>query len=704
MRRSLLTIAFRSVRRAGVRSLLYLLVGVVVGCGLQAPILAANLRQREADRLAELSTEPVGPEARGIEQKYGRHSILLLQFPVNNGPHPPGMPRPLKQREAWLSPGLNALADSDATLSSWFREYQVKVLPASATSGAGDLKAYLADDDQGGPSYASGLPRLSAQAEAIGSYQLLGFILFGAVPALAMLLVASRFGHLLRTRRFWSLRTIGVSARTARLLLGFEFAAPMTLGCLLALIAPQLAASSTLSVPLVGRRLYGQDMQLTPYQLVAVLLLAITTALITGSRFRERAATLPRWSTYLPVLPFVLGGILTTWTWLQPRPNDPVRTAAVLFLAVGLPRAVELLASRFALALGHIRGGPVWLVATRSTAVDPRSAGRIAGLIGAGVFAVGIAGPVATATTSPLPELTNAANSDGGPGMLVRADTLDGSRFPIDAVPPGALPVAGLWPARQGPPAPPTATALLATCAEIREMLEVNAEDCTGGPQVLSTDPTAPFEILELHGANGNKTTPIAFPTDRLSLPSDGRLGFEPTIVIPPSMAEVEGDAPYLTNLYGRVETVSRSFASFQAEVIGAAPGYRVENASTAVYQPDSTETWIVLGEMVVVAVVVVSALLGAISDRASRRPPSPLIVAGFSSRMLLVVRLAAVSVCALCGTALAVGSASAIVSAYGKVNGEDLLSAPFLLALAVTGVLLPLGCELVFSTFRRDV
>ena len=644
MHQSLLTIAIRSIRRAGMRSVLYLIVGAIVGLGLQAPVLAANVRQSEADRLGTLEAMPLDPQARGVIHHFGDNSVLLLQFPVHSGPPPPGMSRSLRAGEAWVSPALLRRIQAEEYLASWFRRYRVMHLPFDATASAGELKAYLADDGRVGPSYLSGTPLVSLPASPIGSYQLIGFGLFGLMPAAAMLLVASRFGHELRSRRLRALRTIGVSQRSARMLLGLELALPMSLGCLLALAAPRLFVNASISVPLVHRAFYASDSFLSPFQLMLVFLVTGAGAFTVGSQLRAETVSGRRYFAYLASMPFALGVLLTILTWLKPRPNDPARTAAVILLAAGLPRAVELGASLLARGLGHLRLGPIWLIVTRGTSVEPRAAGRLAGLVAAGLFASFVAGPVAAATTSSSPQWAKAARTAGQSTMLVRADSLDGSRFPATAVPAQMLPVAGLWLPGSGPPAPPAATALVATCSQIEELIDPTVTGCTGKPQLVRNPERTTITGMRLFGASQRSTIEMPATTSEISLRNDDALGFEPTAILPPALAIAGGEPLYLTNLFGQVTAQVQDFERVQSSVVGAAPGYRVESAFTAVYQPDSTVAWIILGEIIVVAIILLSGLLGALSDRTSRQSTSTLLVAGFSHRMTVVARLAAVA------------------------------------------------------------
>jgi hypothetical protein len=544
---------------------------------------------------------------------------------------------------------------------------------------------------------------VSAEAPPIGLYQLVGFGLFGALPAVALLLVASRFGHRVRMLRFRALRAVGVSRRSAQSILGVELAVPVALGALAGVFVPRLLAPETISLPLVDRLVYTADARLGPLQSVAVVLITGLAAFGAGAGAVDRPRHGLQVIVRLGLVVFGVGAALAATAWVNPRPNDPARTAAVVLLAAGLPGACETLASAVAAAASRVDLGPIWLVATRSVRIDPRSAGGVAGLAAAGVFAVAVAAPVAAATTEASPRWTTVAREAGDRSMLVRSDALDGSPFPIDHVPPTLLPVAGLWSPGSSPPAPPVATALVASCAQIQQIIDPSVRGCSGTPQRVAGAGIAEEPELLLFDETGTASALLApFSGPEIELAADDSLGFRPAVVIPPGAARPQGGEPYITNLYGRSRTDLSSFDDVQASVIGRVPSFRVESSYTAVYQPDSTAAWITLGQLVVVLTVLFAGLLSAASGRAVKLKAAPLLVAGFGRREVDRIRILAVLICSLAGASLAAGAALVVISGYGRVNGEDLVSGSALALLVLLGVVVPVATEVVFDRFVR--
>ncbi|MFF2353504.1 hypothetical protein ACFVVL_27410 [Kitasatospora sp. NPDC058115] len=743
-------VAWRTVLSRGARRRVALLtlVGAVAALGVLATFGAAAMQGRESARSGAMVPVFGPPPGFGGEPVFSRQGvaetgwtevehhhdgrrikIVRVADPDGRGPFPPGISAWPRPGQALVSPALDRLIHSTGSpLAEWFATVDTDVLPRTAVAGAGQLLAYVGVPpeelgtqqgpltgfgDRGGPGF--------------GWYPALGCMLFLVMPALALVLTASRFGRQVRTTRYQALRLLGLPAAHARLAGALESAAPVAAGALLAALAWPLLLPDTFALPVTGRRLFGADLHV-PAGRSALAVLGVTAlAAVLGAATAagsDRASRSVRFlkpvrltSPWVALL-FGAGLLLLAAAYARHKARDPLLWTAIVLLGAGLPSAAAWAGQWLARLLGRIEAGVVWLLAMRRLAADPQTRFRVAGMVGIAVFAVGAAQPVSQVMAQPNLPWAAAARAAGHTDLLARAETLEAVPLrlgePPDAVR-GPVPAVALWSPGQDPATRPAHTALVATCPQLETLLAGPLPDCTGGRMMLRTAdsphvggaPGAGGELI-LRSADRTRQASIPPVAGTLELPSGSDAPVEALMVLPPDDGALAAlGTPFLISTYMRIPVDAAAWESAGTWVVSSSPAYRLVNSYQLSEVLDGTGSWVLLGLTVAAAITVLGAVLTLAEDAGHRREWFALRALGIARRRLTAVQLTEALVTSTVTTALATLASTTVGLTYLRINEDHLDSnLPYILAAAggVSAVLVTAaaGSGLTLRTARR--
>ncbi|MFE7565157.1 hypothetical protein [Kitasatospora sp. NPDC057500] len=728
-------VAWRAVlsRQGRRRVVLLALVGMVASLGVLATFGAAAMQGREGARSG--ATVPVfGPQpgfggepvfsTRGaaetgwteLEHRYHGHLIKIVRIadPGGRGPLPPGITAWPRPGEALVSPALDRLIHvAGSPAAQWFAAVDTAVLPRQAVGSAGQLIAYVGVPPEDLGTQQGPLTGFGGDAgPGFGWYPALGCMLFLVMPALTLVLTASRFGRQVRTTRYQALRLLGLPAAHARLAGALESAAPVAAGALAAALAWPWLLPQMFKLPVTNRWLFGADLRvpagwsaLTVLG-VAALAAALGAATAAGSdrasrgvRFLKPVRLTSPWVALL----FGAGLLLLAVAYTRHKARDPLLWTAIVLLGAGLPSAAAWTGQQLARLLGRVEAGVVWLLAMRRLAADPQTRFRVAGMVGIAVFAVGAAQPASQVLAQPNLPWATAARADGHTDLLARAETLEAVPLrlgePPDAVR-GLVPAVALWSSGQDPSTRPAHTALVATCPQLEALLAGPLPDCTGGRMMLqSSGPSAAGgapgvggELL-LRSADRTRQADVPPAATTLKLPPGSDTPLEALMVLPPDdrvLAEL--GTPFLISTYMRIPADAAAWETVGNWVVSSSPAYRLVNSYQLSEVLDSTGSWVLLGLTVAAATTVLGALLTLAEDAGLRRDWFALRALGVARRRLTAVQLTEALVTSMVTTALATLASTTVGLTYLRINEDHLDSnLPYLLAAAggVTAVLI---------------
>ncbi|WP_406114932.1 hypothetical protein [Kitasatospora purpeofusca] len=743
-------VAWRTVlsRRARRRVVLLALVGAVAALGVVATFGAAAMQGRESARSGAMAPvfgpppgfggEPVfsrqGVAETGWTQVEHRHDgrrikIARVADPGGRGPLPPGIaawPRPGK---ALVSPALDRLIRSaDAPVAEWFATVDTEVLPQAAVGSAGQLLAYVGVPPeelgtQQGPLTGFG----ASGGPGFGWYPALGCMLFLVMPALALVLTASRFGRQVRTTRYQALRLLGLPAAHARLASALESAAPVAAGALAAALAWPWILPDMFALPVTGRWLFGADLHVPVWRSVLAVLgvtalaAALGAATAAGSdrasrsvRFLKPVRLTSPWVALL----FGAGLLLLAVAYTRHKARDPLLWSAIVLLGAGLPSAAAWTGQWLARLLGRVEAGVVWLLAMRRLAADPQTRFRVAGMVGIAVFAVGAAQPVSQVLAQPSLSWVAAARAAGHTDLLAKAETLEAVPLRLGAPPDavrGLVPAVALWSPGQDPATRPTQTALVATCPQLEALLAGPLPDCTGGRMMLRSSgssevagaPSVGGELL-LRSADRTRRASVLPVATTLALPAGSDTPVEALMVLPPDDgALAELGTPFVIATYMRIPVDAAAWETVGTWVVSSSPAYRLVNSYQLSEVLDSTGSWVLLGLTVAAAITVLGAVLTLAEDVGHRREWFALRALGTARRRLTAVQLTEALVTSTVTMALATLASITVGFAYLRINEDHLDSnLPYLLAAAggATAVLITTAASstLTLRTTRR--
>ncbi|EPH46141.1 hypothetical protein STRAU_0877 [Streptomyces aurantiacus JA 4570] len=319
------------------------------------------------------------------------HGIVYVE-PLKAGtPPPPGLSRWPRPGEVFLSPELARAAKDNNSLDRYGRyagpiDKQGLRSPSERLAYARPAHA-PADPTAASWQYITGFGQLFPMNQEIYPHtkaQTAGVIaVLMAVPALALLVVATRVGSATRDRRSHLVNALGASwAHRAVINVGEAFV-PAALGTLVTLVPAAVLLATDVRLPFTGYIVDATDLRHAWPQLIASLAasLVLTLLLVVALHRVQRTKTATRPSTYSSHLPkwrlaLCAAGVLAiAFSQYAPKgPDVAVFLAGTVLMWAMLPSAIAMLSvangKRIA-ASGYREGNPGRLIAGRWTAAHP---------------------------------------------------------------------------------------------------------------------------------------------------------------------------------------------------------------------------------------------------------------------------------------------------------------------------------------------
>ncbi|MFJ6740512.1 permease [Streptomyces sp. NPDC091279] len=319
------------------------------------------------------------------------HGVIYIEPLTADSPPPPGLARWPRPGEAFFSPELARAAEDFDSLDRYGR-YGGTIDPQGLRSPS-ERMAYVrpahppADPTAQSWQYITGFGRLFPMNQdtyphtAVETSGVIAVLL--AVPALALLVVATRVGSATRDRRSRLVNALGASwAHRAVINVG-EAVVPAAAGTAVVLLPAALLLATDVRLPITGYVIDVADTRRAWPELagalVVSLLLNLVLVVILHRVQRSRTATRPSMSTaHLPKwrLVLCLAGVLAI-AFSQYAPKGPdlaTFLAGTVLMWATLPSVVAQLCvvngNRIA-ARGHRDGNPGRLIAGRWTAAHP---------------------------------------------------------------------------------------------------------------------------------------------------------------------------------------------------------------------------------------------------------------------------------------------------------------------------------------------
>lgn len=693
-------------RRTAWRSTLTL----VAALGVIGTATAPTVVTRERGRLRELQATASSqrPRAAAVHQyrPNGERVVIVLVEPAGVASMP-GLDGSLPTGSVRLSPALAAAVDSDPTLAAWFPGRRLVDLGPEAVGTAGELTAFLGVPPGGaaaalGAQQGSVSPNLPAQ---FGAYQFVGFFIFLAVPALALLVLSARLGDETRRRRFAALRLVGMPGWAIRAALGVELAVAAVAGVAIAVILALLPWPADFVIPVVGRRVFGVDARLPLWALVALAVLVVFVAAALGAatsgrriagRVRERVLRADPTRPWAVVV-YGVGLALAVVAAVRAAPNDDRRFLATILVGVGMPGAVAVGASCAARVLGRVTGGVTWLIATRSLAAAPRRHTRVAGVVAVVVLGGVLGQPIAQVRSGGVTWVDDArAAGRTTIPAIIQMPTNTPLKVDLDRTPQGVhkvLPEVAVASAD----GTVTTTALVATCHDLEWLVGGQMEGCTGAPQVAYDRSTAPAPTLphdfRLTAADGEVIPLTLGESPVLIGPADTPL---PPIVVPPrSVPESTRSLP-VVEAYLEVEATDAAWAGTQAWLVAENPVATLYGGEVGVASLDTTVGWIAAGLVASAGAAVLGAVASIADSRSERRRWWSLRVLGMARRTILGAAAFGAGIAATAGALAAVLPAYLLARSWLVAGGDKVDDPTVYVAVPLAGGLFVLAVGVV--------
>jgi len=688
-------------RPARARSFLFLAVGGIATLCALTFVSGLTVRSREASRAAAL--EPVFGEIgepgvgwTSLTQDFHGRSVLLIRLASRPGSNvrPPGLEALPAPGSLVVSRRLAAVMSAEPELRDWFASPPIVTLPREGVGSGGELRAYIGvDPDSLGSVEQRDVVNFGAarpSTKGFGWYEAAGFALFVALPAAGVLVTSSRFGRRSRNERNLALRLAGMSTAGANTVGAIEVGLPVAAGSMIAAFAYSVLLPDFMTLPVADRAVFGADARPPLVATVGVVVVVSVLAALLGAGSASRASTLARLGQLLSpgrlagprsLGVFAAGVVAAAAAWVRADARDPILWIAILLLGAGLPGATACTAQLVARVLARPQASLARLIAMRRIAADPQATTRIAGTVAIAVFVVGAAQPITQVLATPTLGWVATALDAGQDSVLGRVETLEVVPLELTAHhPPGvslAVPAAALWTDDNVQGRPDTA-ALIATCDQLRELVEAPLPTCVDERRSLRTAGSVAAvprqsESLMLRSADGRSQVAVDAPPAVLELPED-RLPVDASVLLPPNdPALAELPDPYIAAAYVRVRADEHAWEAARSWVIASSPAYRLENAFEASATVDSTGSWVLLGLIVTAGITALAAMLIAGDESGRRREWFGLQATGMSRSQLVTVQVVESITTGLIAMLLAVMSGIAVGAAFLQVGEESL-------------------------------
>ncbi|GAB2866184.1 hypothetical protein GCM10027074_37090 [Streptomyces deserti] len=319
------------------------------------------------------------------------HGVIYIEPLAPKSPPPPGLSRWPRPGEAFLSPEL-ARAAEDYDSIDRYGHYAGTINPQGLRSPS-ERMAYVrpahppADPAAESWQYITGFGQLFPMNQDTYPHTAVqtggAIAVLMAVPALALLVVATRVGSATRDRRSQLINALGASwAHRAVINVGEAFV-PAAAGTLVALIPAALLLATDVRLPLTGyiidttdtRRAWPELAGALAVSLILTLLLVVILHRVQRSKTATRPSTstsrLPKWRLAL----CVVGVLAIAFSQYAPKgPDMAIFLAGTVLMWATLPSVIAQLSiangKRIA-ASGYRNGNPGRLIAGRWTAAHP---------------------------------------------------------------------------------------------------------------------------------------------------------------------------------------------------------------------------------------------------------------------------------------------------------------------------------------------
>ncbi|MEV8453805.1 permease [Streptomyces sp. NPDC052095] len=319
------------------------------------------------------------------------HSIIYVEPLATDAPPPPGLPRWPRPGEVFFSPELAQAARDNDSLDRYGR--YAGTIDKQGLRSPSERIAYArpahppADPTAASWQYITGFGRLFPMNQDVYPFtktETVGVIsVLMLVPALALLVVATRVGSATRDRRSHLVNALGASWTHRAVINTGEAFAPAAMGTLLALVPAAVLLATDVRLPFTGYIVDAADLRHAWPQLTASLAVSLVLTLLlvvllhrvqrtkTATRPSASPSHLPKWRLAL----CVTGVLGIAFSQYAPKgPDVVVFLAGTVLMWAMLPSAVAMISvahgKRLA-ANGYRKGNPGRLVAGRWTVAHP---------------------------------------------------------------------------------------------------------------------------------------------------------------------------------------------------------------------------------------------------------------------------------------------------------------------------------------------
>lgn len=697
------------------RTVLLVIVGAVVFSAVMVLVTSPVVVAREGRRNVEPS--PAGTQfgPRTVTTRFDGRTVALVAIPSGESDAnlPPGLTRAPGVGEVFLSPALARAARADPDLDRWFPYRRGPELTRAALVTAGDYRAYIGVD-------AAALGRLAGMQDRYGAFhtssfgiqQVLFLLIFVALPAVGLVVAASRFGRGRRSKRYAALRLLGFPDANCRLVMGGELGLPVLIGSAVVAIAWARYSPGVVVVPVVQRRIFYADAQVAGWVLVAAVVATGAAVGLAGAMLTRPAFSIGKLQTMasqadrvrlLGALVFVAGLVLVVVALRRSVPRDPLRWWSLVLLGVGLPSAVAFVTQSLARLAARPWLPPWLLFGTRRLSRRPRESTRVAASIALVIFAFGSVQTMTQVIASGASSWESAATAAGVDTVAAVARSFGEQPLRLAPDPPGAVLAAVRRVTMQDTALPATAqkvgVAIVGTCADLGEVLGVPVGQCTGRAQPLrlsqvdnppgETPDRNPSEV-RLQGRLPGRSLRIQVvgPTAEAQIPSAlSYLQVEGAVLVPPSAVGGKAGDLAFVGAYVRLPAEEEAWQEVQAWVASWAPGATAETQFHNRETSDGTTAWVALGLLSASGLALAGAALAAWDDSHQDRGWASLTPLGVSRLERTEAHLLINGFSTVIGSLLASASSLLFTFAILRVNDDTLTSyAPYWIA-AFAGV-----------------
>lgn len=653
----------------------------------------ADAEVKRSERIGR-SGLPADPNVNVINVSRYRDRLVTIVLVPSDAPSdalPVGLSAPVEPGTVRLSPALAGRADDDPILQSWFPQTRGPDLPDSAVGSADDYKAYLGvATEEHIPGVVSGqFPR----ELKFNSYQLLAFDVFVGLPAVGLLILASRFGRRARRERLAALRLLGFPRLPSRVAMAVETGIPLASGAVVAALGAHVVRPRHFVVPIVDRRIFGADARLDVVWLVGIVGLVAIAGALTGAATRAETATgrIRVWvgrsdPTRAWVASFyAIGTGLLTAAYLRAMPVDPLRTWGVVIVGVGIMGAVTYVSGLAARVLRWDDGPTVWYLAMRKLAAGPRAHTRFAGMAGVVVFSLGLGHSASKILAHPSSTWESHARVAGAETVSGWSSSVSGTPLSLPRPVPNGKTVVlveiSVWAA--GSKGPPAGHAVLGSCRELRS-LTLTDLDC-GSLSVLSVSDAAgsanrPWrDPVEIRDFDGSPAAVLPAPARAVPVRYDQGIPIEARTLGPTFPGLVLNEAalphdvrPTVTGFYLRTDANADSWERARASLMAANPAAHVDNNFEPYAESNTSTSWLLLGFIFSACVAAIGVALNVLDEHRSADEWLALRAVGVGSGSLIAMRALIGFISALVASAVAIYPATLAAYAVREVIGDD--------------------------------